>query len=121
MTGLLVAGLACTLSAFTNVKKAPVKTNILNRTVGFDYLVQRTADQFTQVDPSDPAAIPDPEFCAASSERRCIYRVTTSGKTNIPSLTTLLQSYYTSAQIDVYIASGWLTAYSQGGNSIYWD
>lgn len=116
ITGLLVAGLAFTFSAFTNAKQAPKRVKGPNDTVFFNFLVQKSAGAFTDPGPDNP----NPAMCANAASRKCIYEVTFSGYSNIPSLGSLGQSAYTNSQIDYYVINGWLVAYGTI-NALYWD
>jgi len=98
--GLLVGAMAIGFSAFTNatnvnkhhrVAKAGMITN--------DFIVQPTLDNFRQ------DAGPSSTNCKLTSDRECIYDVTTSGQSNIPD-----QTSYTKAEVDSYLSSGWLSA-----------
>lgn len=98
--GLLVSALAIGFSAFTNannvvkhhrVPKAGMITN--------DFIVQPTLDNFTQL------ASPSSSNCKLTSDRECIYDVTTSGQSNIPD-----QASYSKTEVDGYVTNGWLTA-----------
>ncbi|WP_316820675.1 hypothetical protein [Pedobacter gandavensis] len=104
--GLLVIGTAIGFSAFTNAKKN--QENMVNKKsyILIDYLVQRHAGQFTPYLPYNEQ--PNGALCIGSSKRQCIYEVTLLGKWNIPNLSTIWQTYYTTEQIDEYLANNWL-------------
>ncbi|WP_316820674.1 hypothetical protein [Pedobacter gandavensis] len=101
--GLMTVGSAFAFSAFTNVDLGTNK-----KAVTFDYLVQRAAGQFTQINPSNPSATPDYSFCKTSAANRCSYEVTLLGKSNMPTLVSLGQTSYTATQIQDYLDNGYI-------------
>jgi len=121
MLGLLVASLAFSFSAFTNTKKASRINQNKRYLVFFDYLVQRSPGQFTQVNDLDPFEEPIYLACAGEAARKCIYRVTLTGKLFIPTLGYLGQTSYTSTQIDAYLANYWIATDSESDYALYWN
>jgi len=98
--GLMVGALAMSFSAFTSAKKVVVNSAPnAKRSITANFLVQPSLDSFVQ----ETSASSD-NCTGQTSDRDCMYDVTTSGKSNIPNLTS-----YTKSNIDTYVANGWLT------------
>lgn len=103
MFGLLVAATAVSVSAFTNATSA--------RAIESDHMVQLGTNNFEQREEVDP------ENCAvASTSRRCLFDVTTSGKANIPE-----KSSYSASDIDSYTSNGWITPNTSSSLGLYVD
>lgn len=108
--GLLVGALALGFSAFTSAKKVmPSESIKAKRSITANFLVQPSLDSFVQ----ETSASSD-NCSGATSDRDCMYDVTTSGKSNIPN-----QASYTKANIDTYVANGWLTPDAGASLHIY--
>lgn len=108
--GLAVAAIALSASAFTNVSYKSITDN---------FLVQRVTNEVT---PYGSTGAPT-GTCDGSAALQCIYTVTPAGKANIPSLSSLGQTFYTPTQIADYLspAKQWLTVPSESSAALYVD
>lgn len=108
--GLIVGAMAIGFSSFTNNKSvATAKTNAAHKfSITSNYLVQPSLDSFEQ------ATTASTDNCAGTSDRDCVYSVTTAGKSNIPN-----QASYTKAEIDNYVSHSWLMAAAGSSNGLY--
>jgi hypothetical protein len=97
--GLIVGALAIGFSAFTNAKKV-VSVNAINAkySITANFLVQPALDSFER----ETSASTD-NCSSVTSDRDCVYDVTTTGKSNIPN-----QASYTKAEIDNYVSHSWI-------------
>jgi hypothetical protein len=108
--GLLVGALAIGFSAFTNAKKVmTTKATIAKYSITANNLVQPAADSFQQAASASTA-----DCTGATSDRLCVYDVTTTGKSNIPN-----QSSYTKADIDNYLSHSWIMPASGATDHLY--
>lgn len=103
MFGLLVAATAVSMSAFTNAKSTRAITN--------DHMVQLGTNNFEQREDVDAG-----NCVVASTSRRCLFDVTSSGKANIPD-----KSSYSAAEIDTYTSNGWISSNTSSSLGLYVD
>ncbi|WGQ10436.1 hypothetical protein QG516_02050 [Pedobacter gandavensis] len=97
--GLAVAAIALATSAFTSMPDQTVGKATRVGGITANYLVQPAPGYFEQFSMGTPNNL----NCLGSSDRHCIYRVTSAGKDSIPDLTN-----YEKSQIDSYLSNEWI-------------
>jgi len=110
--GLLVGAMAIGFSSFTNAQKGVSVKLVKIVKSGFitdNFIVQPIADNFVE-----QSTTPSTDDCAESSDRFCVYDVTTLGKSNIPD-----QTSYSKSDIDSYVMNSWLTPASGATDALY--